>query len=567
VYQIDQAIDANHYASLEAQRLATDPGAQALDPVQQEQQLRDISLAMDLAADAQLVHQIGKRVGPCAGRLLPNEIALAESAERDAAKAAMGHFKKQCIEASVSGSERADAMKASMVLRLLGAYDSKLDSLAPHVRAYLAPSLPTEAADQVAQSADFDAELKREGAGTRGEHSWHSARDRDMCSVLSVPALTAAAAAAVAVAGSAAVHLGGSIELRQPPLPQMERDASKRRRTEAAAVPLSVRQATAVQRIARELAELAGAAPNVPQLAECSAQLATLLEQQHQQQQPGAGVPGAAEEDAAMAAVAPFDSLPEIVVELVLLHCDARSLGRMSCASRFFGGGQQRSLVERVASSPARLRAVLTPALRPHEVASRTLQLWRQENPVALSVNVLLQLAKTHAQPPGRRDEALRLYRRVLRAEPGDVAMLKEAAKVLEKQPTGCEEAKALYRRVLVLEPDATDVLFSLANLLSKEPSGREEAEVLFRRVLVLEPGDTDALFNLANLLSKEPSGREEAKALYRRLLVLAPNNSLGPVRFENDVTVLVNLSNLLNDEPGGREEAEALVWRALMLE
>jgi SNF2 family DNA or RNA helicase len=206
VYQIDQAIDANHYASLEAQRLATDPGAQALDPVQQEQQLRDISLAMDLAADAQLVHQIGKRVGPCAGRLLPNEIALAESAERDAAKSAMDHFQKQCRENKVSGSQRADAMKASMVLSLLDAYDSKPGSLAPQVRAYLAPSLPTEAADQVAQSADFDAELKREGAGTRGERAWHSAPDRDVFGALSVPAPTAA----VVVAGSAAVQLAGA---------------------------------------------------------------------------------------------------------------------------------------------------------------------------------------------------------------------------------------------------------------------------------------------------------------------------------------------------------------------
>ena len=65
----------------------------------------------------------------------------------------------------------------------------------------------------------------------------------------------------------------------------MEQGASKRRRvTERAAAPLSAHHAAAVERIARELTELAGAAPDVPQLAECSAQLTTLLEQQQQQQ-------------------------------------------------------------------------------------------------------------------------------------------------------------------------------------------------------------------------------------------------------------------------------------------
>ena len=50
----------------------------------------------------------------------------------------------------------------------------------------------------------------------------------------------------------------------------MERGVSKRSRTEAAPpAPLSARQAAAVERMARELAELAGAAPDVPQLAEC----------------------------------------------------------------------------------------------------------------------------------------------------------------------------------------------------------------------------------------------------------------------------------------------------------
>ena len=344
----------------------------------------------------------------------------------------------------------------------------------------------------------------------------------------------------------------------------MEQGASKRRRvTERAAAPLSAHHAAAVERIARELTELAGAAPDVPQLAECSAQLTTLLEQQqhhhhhhhhHQQQQQQLGSGAAV---AVALTVAPFDSLPEGVVEHVLLHCDARSLGRMSCASRFFGGGQQRSLVERVASCPARLRAVLAPALRPHEVTSRTLQLWRQENPVALGVELLCELAEKHAEAPNRRDEALRLYRRALEAEPNDVETLNAAAELLENEPSGREEAGALYRRLLVLEPDNVNALSNLANLLSDEPGGCEEAEALYRRALVLNADDVEVLFNLASLLDNEPSGCEEAGALYRRLLVVAPD----------DVYTLNNLANLLSDEPGGREEAEALYRRALAVD
>jgi len=271
----------------------------------------------------------------------------------------------------------------------------------------------------------------------------------------------------------------------------MEQGTSKRQRTSSIldvslAAPLSAHHAAAVERIARELAELAGTAPGVPQLAKCSAQLATLLVQQL----------GVGAMVAVAATVAPFDSLPGGVVEIVLLHCDAWSLGRMNCASRFFGGGQQRSLVERVASSPARLRAVLTPALRPHEVASRMLQLWKQENPLALSVDLLRQLAEVYGRAPGWRDEALQLYRRALQAEPDDYETLFQAAGVLRRKPSGIKEFGALCRRMLVLQPDNTNVLFHLAELLGVEPSGREEAEALYRRALVVDPDDTSVLVN-----------------------------------------------------------------------
>ena len=113
--------------------------------------------------------------------------------------------------------------------------------------------------------------------------------------------------------------------------------SSKRRRTEAAPpAALRAHHAATVKRVARELAAVAEEAPDVPQLAACSAQLATLLVQ----------LPPplhAAKNDGATAAVdvlsagevgaVPFAALALGVVEIVLLHCDAHSLGHI-----FFGG-------------------------------------------------------------------------------------------------------------------------------------------------------------------------------------------------------------------------------------
>ena len=338
--------------------------------------------------------------------------------------------------------------------------------------------------------------------------------------------------------------------------------------TTPTAAQLCARHAAAVERIARELAVLAGAAPDVPQLAEMLQLSTTLLAlqqpgaavlahrvvaqdvQQHLPQQPG--------KVASEIVVAPFDALPLGIMEMVLLHCDARSLGRMSCASRFFGGGQQRSLVERVASSPARQSAALTPVLRPHEVLSRTLQLWRLENPVAMEVQMLRELAERHRDAPGRRDEAARLYRRALKAEPDHADTLFYFASLLSREPHGCEEAIALLHRALVVEPNDVYVLNSLANLLSDgSAAGRREAEALLRRALVLDPDHVNSVLILALLLSEEPSTLEEAEALYRRALTVEPET----------MRVMVNLALLLEKQLGGREEAEALNRRALVVD
>ena len=204
---------------------------------------------------------------------------------------------------------------------------------------------------------------------------------------------------------------------------------SKRRRTETAPpAGLRAHHAATVERIARELAAVAEEAPDVPQLAACSAQLATLLVQLppplHAAKDDNDGATAAVDVlSAGEVGAVPFDALPPGVVEIVLLHCDAHSLGHMSCVSRFFGGGQRRSLVERVASSTER-RALCTPALRLHEVTSCTLSLWQHESPAAMDVELLRMLSGSYTEAPGWRDAAARLYRRAIKADPDDLDTL-----------------------------------------------------------------------------------------------------------------------------------------------
>ena len=254
--------------------------------------------------------------------------------------------------------------------------------------------------------------------------------------------------------------------------------ASKRSRTEDAppAALLDSAQTAELGHLARRLAELAGGAAHVPALAECSAQLSALL---LAQQQAAEAAAAAADEGGEPAATAPFRRLPADVANLVLLHCDARSLGRISCASPFFGGGGQRSLVQRVAFGEARL-ALHTPALRPRDL-SRLMQLSRLEDPVPMGVALLRQLAVLHRGKPGRRDEAARFYRRALEAEPNHKETLFDAAYMLAESPDTREEAMVLYRRRLVLEPDHVNTLCNLALLLDTEPGGREEVAVRAR--------------------------------------------------------------------------------------
>ena len=351
----------------------------------------------------------------------------------------------------------------------------------------------------------------------------------------------------------------------------------KRVRTEggttapSSAAQLSAHHLREIARARDILARVQGAAPDVPQLSEMLRLSAGLLAGSLQEGssrekqrgavhriQVGSGTPadavgcgGGGGRDGGRA---PFDGMPTAVVELVLLHCDGRSLARISCASRFFGGGQQCSLVERVVASPMRLCAMRSPALRLHEVTSRTLQLWRLEAPVVMDVVLLRALAEVYARVEGRREEAARLYRRALEIEPNHVHTMAMFVALLIADPASWKcnkEAEALSRRVLELEPHNTLATTALAFLVRCCP---EEAIALHRKALVLQPEDANAMHNLAFMLEKQPGGFTEAEELYRRALMQDPCH----------IKSLNRLGHLLSMDPERLDEAEQLLRRSL---
>ena len=213
------------------------------------------------------------------------------------------------------------------------------------------------------------------------------------------------------------------------------------------------------------------------------------------------------------------------------------------------------SLVHWVVCSPARL-ALTAPALLPREILpSRTRQLWRLEDPLPLDAGLLRELAQAHAGEWGHHDEAVRLYRRALLAEPDDVDTLFSLALTLHKQvPIEREEAVSLYRRALALEPGDADTLNNLAWLLEREQNTLQEAKSLYRRALANQANHIPALHNLASLLAKQPSEHDEAEALYRRAHTLQPENA----------HALAGLGYLLSKDHARLGEAEELLRHAL---
>jgi len=186
----------------------------------------------------------------------------------------------------------------------------------------------------------------------------------------------------------------------------------------------------------------------------------------------------------------------------------------------------------------------------------------------------------------GRLDEAERLYRLVLEAEPRqpDVhhnlgAVLARRGRLAEALPhlktavegrpgegkywSACfetmqalgarEEAAALYTKLVALQPQLAPAHFNLGNTL-KDLGRLDEAAASYRAALKLTPGFAPAHNNLGNVL-KLQGKPEEAAASYRAAIAADPR--LADAHF--------NLGNVL-EEQGALAEAEASYRKVIAL-
>jgi tetratricopeptide (TPR) repeat protein len=115
-------------------------------------------------------------------------------------------------------------------------------------------------------------------------------------------------------------------------------------------------------------------------------------------------------------------------------------------------------------------------------------------------------------------EEAIRVYRRCLKANPQNLAARVNCGRLLHAAEHHAE-AESLYREGLDAGCEDSNLLFNLALVL--EDTGRElEAVDLYKRALALEPDFADAHFNLARLYQHLKMSRAAIRHWnqYRRL-------------------------------------------------
>jgi tetratricopeptide (TPR) repeat protein len=118
---------------------------------------------------------------------------------------------------------------------------------------------------------------------------------------------------------------------------------------------------------------------------------------------------------------------------------------------------------------------------------------------------------------------AERLYRRLLKVDPGDSAGRYNLANLLRADGR-VVEAEALYREAVKVEPDFAEAWYNLADVFDE--SGRSmEAVAALQAALKAKPDYADAVFNLA-LLHQKLEHHKEAAAEWKRYLKLDPDSS-----------------------------------------
>ncbi|MBS4049255.1 MAG: tetratricopeptide repeat protein [Alphaproteobacteria bacterium] len=131
---------------------------------------------------------------------------------------------------------------------------------------------------------------------------------------------------------------------------------------------------------------------------------------------------------------------------------------------------------------------------------------------------VLVQAVEAHQA--GRKDEAEKLYRKILLKRPRDLLAVQNLGALLFERGD-LDEAAKLLRRALSIDPRDTDVLNNLGNTLRAQGQ-LAEAEASFRKAIALRP-NAMVLNSLGNML-RSRGDLAEATACYEQALRLQPD-------------------------------------------
>jgi tetratricopeptide (TPR) repeat protein len=210
---------------------------------------------------------------------------------------------------------------------------------------------------------------------------------------------------------------------------------------------------------------------------------------------------------------------------------------------------------QRRAEKPGRIGEMFAEGLRCHQAGrlDEAERLYRKILAADPRHADSLHLLGVIASQMRRHDLAAELIGRAIAVQPSTASYHFNLGNVLRQQGRPAD-ACACYRRALDLEPGLAEAANNLG-LALKDMDRLPEAADSYRRALALQPGHADAHNNLGNVL-KELGRMGEAVACYRQAIVADPRHAMA----HN------NLGNALK-ERGDLDEAAACYRRALALQ
>ena len=141
---------------------------------------------------------------------------------------------------------------------------------------------------------------------------------------------------------------------------------------------------------------------------------------------------------------------------------------------------------------------------------------------------ILQQALTSHKE--GRHEEAIKLYRSVLKVQPDNVIIYYNLGVTL-REFGKIDEAEASYKRAIELKSDFILAHYNLGNTL-KAQGKFEEAKVSFKKAIELKPDYIEAHHNLGSTFERL-NKLNEAEASYKKVIKLKPDlaeahNNLG---------------------------------------